>query len=190
MKYCRFFIFVLCIVFINQPSSVLSQEFQWTNDFNQTANQDIETFKTLLADRFSKRQNQVDEIFKEMRNASDTYMAFKLSEMSGKPVSDVVNTFETNKSKGWGKLAKELGIKPGSKEFHALKKKDDLYSGKHSETVEGKKKKSKKKGDKNKKNELDHPKEEKKIDHEEKESGSEKTKEVKENKTKWWNFFD
>ena len=29
--------------------------------------------------------------------------------------------------KGWGNLAKTLGIKPGSREFHALKRGHDLY---------------------------------------------------------------
>ena len=196
MKFYQVFILILCTVFINLPSTALSQEFSWTNAFNQTANQDIDAFKKRLADRFNKNQNQINEILKQGRTASDTYMAFKLSEMSGQPVSNVANTYDKNKSKGWGALAKELGIKPGSKEFHALKKKDDLYHGKYSETVEGKKKKDKKKGskkaNKNKKNKLDDSKKEKKKDHEKKEmeNRSEKEKDAKENKKKWWNFFD
>lgn len=196
MKFYQLIILVLCIVFINLPSAALSQEFSWTNAFNQTANQDIDAFKKRLADRFNKKQNQINEILKQGRTASDTYMAFKLSEMSGQSVSNVANTYDKNKSKGWGVLAKELGIKPGSKEFHALKKKDDLYHGKYSETVERKKKKYKKNGNKkankNKKNKLDNLKKEKKKDHEEKEmeNRSEKEKDAKENKKKWWNFFD
>jgi hypothetical protein len=32
--------------------------------------------------------------------------------------------YQVHKGKGWGVIAKNLGIKPGSKEFHALKKGD------------------------------------------------------------------
>lgn len=91
------FIFVLIMVFINQPINILSQEFQWTKNFNQTGNQDIEAFKTLLADRFNKRRNHINEIFQKIKTASDTYMAFKLSEMSGR-YSEAV---EGKKKKRW-----------------------------------------------------------------------------------------
>ena len=49
-------------------------------------------------------------------------MAFKLSEMSQRPVSDVLEIYGKGNSKGWGALAKSLGIKPDSKEFHQLKR--------------------------------------------------------------------
>jgi hypothetical protein len=34
----------------------------------------------------------------------------------------VVREYKAHKGQGWGVIAKNLGIKPGSKEFHALKK--------------------------------------------------------------------
>jgi hypothetical protein len=34
-----------------------------------------------------------------------------------------------NKGKGWGVIAKNLGIKPGSAEFHALKRGDLSFTG-------------------------------------------------------------
>jgi hypothetical protein len=54
-------------------------------------------------------------------------MVFRLGEISAKPTDYVVERFRSEKHKGWGALAKSLGIKPGSKEFHALKRGDDLY---------------------------------------------------------------
>ncbi len=51
------------------------------------------------------------------------YFAAALSKLSGKPISVVIDLYKSNKSKGWGALAKELGIKPGSKEFKLLKEK-------------------------------------------------------------------
>lgn len=42
-----------------------------------------------------------------------------------------IQTYKANKCKGCGIIAKELGIKPGSAEFHALKNGDfELNGGK------------------------------------------------------------
>ena len=49
-------------------------------------------------------------------------LAAQLSLSIGKPFNEVVKTYSANKSKGWGAIAKEMGIKPGSAEFHAMKK--------------------------------------------------------------------
>lgn len=51
----------------------------------------------------------------------DIYMVVEISRITKKGVDDVVRVYQNNKSKGWGAIAKELGIKPGSPEFHALK---------------------------------------------------------------------
>lgn len=52
---------------------------------------------------------------------ADIYMALKISVVSGKPLDDVIKVYKSNKDKGWGFIAKEMGIKPGSAEFHKLK---------------------------------------------------------------------
>jgi hypothetical protein len=56
----------------------------------------------------------------------------------------VVDVYKKNRGKGWGVIAKSLGIKPGSPEFHALKRGDDLYT--HKEKGKGKGGKGKGKG--------------------------------------------
>ena len=70
-----------------------------------------------------------------------------------KPADDVVKVYRSNKQKGWGAIAKELGIKPGSPEFHALKGSADKHASKSKEKgKEGKGKEdggSKSKGKKN-----------------------------------------
>jgi hypothetical protein len=43
----------------------------------------------------------------------------------------VLEKYEAGKGRGWGALAKSLGIKPGSSEFHALKRSDDLDDTSH-----------------------------------------------------------
>lgn len=122
---------LIFLLFLSTPAQ--SQDFPWIDDFNQKAAQDITAFKQKLADRFNSDLTQVEGVFKEMKTASDAYMAYKLGEMSGKPLTEVADKYSKGKSKGWGALAKSLGIKPGSKEFHALKQKEDLFHGKYAD---------------------------------------------------------
>jgi hypothetical protein len=77
----------------------------------------------------------------------DAYMAAKVSRITQRPVEDVVREYKKNQGKGWGVIAKNLGIKPGSKEFHELKKDDSglLNKAKTKDKSKGKKEKSKKK---------------------------------------------
>jgi hypothetical protein len=49
----------------------------------------------------------------------DAYYAFALSAVTGTPAGTIINSFARNRN--WGAVTSELGIKPGSKEFAALK---------------------------------------------------------------------
>lgn len=52
----------------------------------------------------------------------DVYYACALASVIGRPCRYVVDTWERDHAQGWGNVAKNLGIKPGSSEFHRLKK--------------------------------------------------------------------
>ncbi len=88
---------------------------------NTDANKDMTFFKANLAKTFNVTVPKVETCFKAGMNAGDAYMAFEISNLTRKPIEDVITVYKTSKSKGWGVMAKELGIKPGSAEFHALK---------------------------------------------------------------------
>ena len=51
----------------------------------------------------------------------DIYYACTIAQILGRPCRYVVQEYERNHGEGWGALAKRLGIKPGSAEFHRLK---------------------------------------------------------------------
>ena len=53
--------------------------------------------------------------------ASDAYMAVSIGNVSGRSIDDVADIYKSNRAKGWGFVAKQMGIKPGSKAFHQLK---------------------------------------------------------------------
>jgi len=52
---------------------------------------------------------------------ADVYMMGTLAQLSGKSFADVARTYEANRGQGWGNVARQLGIKPGSAQFHQLK---------------------------------------------------------------------
>jgi hypothetical protein len=73
-------------------------------------------------------------------------MCFQLGQWTKQPTEQIVNTYKANQGKGWGVLAKQMGIKPGSAEFHALKRGDLVFNGHPISDHEGANGKSKGKG--------------------------------------------
>lgn len=56
------------------------------------------------------------------RNWGDVVMGLELSQFLNKPINTIFNDYrDGGATKGWGNLAKEYGIKPGSDEFHRFK---------------------------------------------------------------------
>jgi len=79
-------------------------------------------FRADISGRYNITDNKIDYLSAEVgMNAGDIYMTVELCKITGKTVDQVVVVYENNKGKGWGAIAKDLGIKPGSPEFHALK---------------------------------------------------------------------
>ena len=51
-------------------------------------------------------------------------MIARTSRVTNRPIATVEKYYKDNRGQGWGVTAQRLGIKPGSPEFHALKKDD------------------------------------------------------------------
>lgn len=118
---------LVTLVFVLSASVVTAGDFEWTRDFNIRAEADREGFRAQLATRFKIGHAQVEVVLGNVDNPADAYMVLRLGEMSSKSVDYVLSKYKREKSKGWGALAQSLGIKPGSKEFHALKNGSDIY---------------------------------------------------------------
>lgn len=88
---------------------------------NSDANKDLPAFKLNLTKTFNVGLPDVEACFKVGMNAGDAFMAFQVANIVHRPIVDVITVYSKSKSKGWGAMAKELGIKPGSAEFHSLK---------------------------------------------------------------------
>jgi hypothetical protein len=89
---------------------------------------DMGRFQATVAAQFGVAEVQVRAVLGKVHAPSDAFMVFQIGQMSHQPLERVMPVYESHKSKGWGAMAKELGIKPGSPEFHALKN-GDLHYG-------------------------------------------------------------
>ena len=102
-------------------------DFDWVRDFNIKAEADPSGFKARLEARFQLGDAEIKAVLGNVEKPSDAYIVLRLGEMSNQPVDHVIKKYKAENEKGWGVLAKDLGIKPGSKDFHALKQGHDLH---------------------------------------------------------------
>ena len=99
------------------------------SEVNNYAKVEYNSYKSDLSVQFGISEKEIDRyIYTEKISPGDLYFACALSSVSGKKVGDVIAL--SKKKKGWGAAAKELGIKPGSDEFHRLKSKSTGSIGK------------------------------------------------------------
>ena len=119
------FIFFIAQFFL--ASTVIAGDFDWLKNLDISAKADLPGFNTTLASRFRIGDAEIKAVINHVERPSDAYMVLRLGEISHQPTNYVVKQYRKNKHKGWGALAKSLGIKPGSREFHELKARHDLH---------------------------------------------------------------
>jgi hypothetical protein len=142
-----FFVFLMILLLVS--STAIAGDFDWLQDLNIQAQADSSGFRARLGARFKIGDVEIKTVLSNVQAPADAYMVLRLAEMSSQPTDYVMKQYKSGKGKGWGVLAKSLGIKPGSDEFQALKKGHDLNSGK--DKAEGKDKGKSKDKDKGKK---------------------------------------
>lgn len=91
-------------------------------NLNVQAKADLPGFKLKLSAQFGMPVPQVESVIAKVQTPGDAYMVLRVGQVARQPQETVLNEYWANKRKGWGVIAKNLGIKPGSKEFHELKK--------------------------------------------------------------------
>lgn len=139
--YCLDFCFSYC-------AKTGDKEFDLSmSNLNAEGRSDANAFIENLSTRFGKPRTEVDHLINVVKmQPADAFMALKISNLTNKPLTTVVDEYKANKGKGWGVIAHRLGIKPGSAEFHALKQGTaDEVAG-----IKDRKRKEKEKGEKEK----------------------------------------
>ena len=89
---------------------------------NEKAKADPDGFIRQLSQKHNIPEAEIRQA-KEKHGLSygDTYMATALSRLSKRPVGAVAEDFGKNQGRGWGVMAMNMGIKPGSLEFKQMK---------------------------------------------------------------------
>lgn len=100
-------------------------------EINVEAHADLDAFVAEVSVTYQVPEEEVTVMLvEEKMEPAEVFLAVELAEISEKSLETVVTVYKKHKSKGWGAIAKELGIKPGSKEFKALKAGSDSMSSK------------------------------------------------------------
>jgi hypothetical protein len=134
-------VLLFTIVLFPSEAQIRSGSFQIDGDLNQinvAASADFGKFRTDMSVGYNVSQEKINYYHAELNMApADIYFAFEMSRVSRRPVEEVIKVYRVKKGHGWGEIAKELGIKPGSPEFHALKNGAGKKSGKYKEGKKG-----------------------------------------------------
>lgn len=93
------------------------------SNLNVEAGAHVNAFVSELSISYAVPKVQVEDLVYQMRMPfGDVFVSVWLASSVKQPLAVVVKEYDTNKDKGWGVMAKNLGIKPGSDAFHSLKK--------------------------------------------------------------------
>jgi hypothetical protein len=137
MKKAFSFVSVIFLsLFVFSPVLGSSDLDSFIQSLNVQAQADLGAFKLRLSAQFGVPVAKVEAIMAGVGTPGDAYMCFRVGQVASKPVEVVTKEYQRNKEKGWGVIAKNLGIKPGSKEFHELKK--GTFDEDNSESSKGK----------------------------------------------------
>jgi hypothetical protein len=128
MKKIRLVVFLLMII-VSVASVAHADLDGFLRNVNVQAQADMKNFNIKLSAQFGLPVPQVEAIVKRVAAPADAFMVLQLGQMANKQPEVVLQTYQRSRGKGWGELAKELGIKPGSPEFHALKRGDLSFAG-------------------------------------------------------------
>lgn len=108
------------------------------SDLNAQAQEDLTSYSEKLGNQFGVALQQVRDIINIVEDPADAFMVLQLGQMTNQEPDTVLESYKRNKGKGWGVIAQELGIKPGSAAFHALKRGDFNFTGEPADTGQGK----------------------------------------------------
>lgn len=95
----------------------------WLGDMNRYGSRYRDPFVDEMVRYHGAPRPLVVELLERRRWApGDVYLACSIASIIGRPCRYVVDEFERDRGQGWGVIAKRMGIKPGSPEFHRLKR--------------------------------------------------------------------
>ena len=98
---------------------------------NVEARADLPGVSARMSAQFGVPVQQGEVVLGSVASPADAFMCFQLGMLTHQPPEIIVTRYKKHKGKGWGAMAQDMGIKPGSAEFHALKRGDYVLAGGH-----------------------------------------------------------
>ena len=93
------------------------------NEMNIQAKADLQAFSAELSVEFGIPELRIRSYVEDRRlEPAEVYLVLEIADIAGVEPEVVADERRKDKPGGWGAIARELGIKPGSPEFHELKR--------------------------------------------------------------------
>ncbi|QQQ02263.1 hypothetical protein [Lysobacter enzymogenes] len=106
-----------------QPRSGDGWVDAWLGDINRYGGRYREPFVDEMVRYYGAPRELVGELLDRRRwTPGDVYYACAIAQVLGRPCRYVVDEWDRDHADGWGAVAQRLGIKPGSADFHKLKR--------------------------------------------------------------------
>ena len=122
-------VFSILLLFIS--SSIFSQVYfnignaeleSDLNSINGQGSSNFVSFKQEMSVTFNIAAPKIDYMRTELHLIpGEIFLTLEIARLARRPYVEVIEVYKSNKAKGWGYIAKQMGIKPGSAEFHQLK---------------------------------------------------------------------
>lgn len=91
-------------------------------NLNIEAKTNLDDFTASISISYGVSKETVTKLIVEDKmEPADVYMTFEIATVQNQPVDTVLAVYKKNKGKGWGVMAQDMGIKPGSESFKELK---------------------------------------------------------------------
>lgn len=98
-------------------------------NLNIQAGSNMRDFSARLSAQFGIPEAQVSAVIGSVREPAEAFMVLQLGQWAQYPPERALHVYEAERNNGWGAMAKSMGIKPGSAQFHALKSGNLTFSG-------------------------------------------------------------
>jgi len=123
----RFALFLCILLFCAGPAMADGLD-TFLGNLNAQAVADRHGVVTSVGSHFGVPYSDVELIMGTTGSLADAFMVLQIGRWTGLSRDRIMNEYRAKKGQGWGIIAKDQGIKPGSAEFHALKNGDFGYS--------------------------------------------------------------
>lgn len=123
MKLSKVFILAMVGILVLPFVASAGDLEDFVKNLSLEAKADSSGFNYRLRSEFEVSGAKVDMVLSNVSDPADAFMVLRVGEVADKTPEAVLDVYKANRDKGWGFIAKQLGIKPGSAEFHALKAK-------------------------------------------------------------------